>query len=1135
MAALSAYVHGAIRTLAADPKAAATAVTGSVGAYAGLTAMSYNKENFTVDQEQRFGRFTMARANMIAQVGQYRFDIRGLANITVTKAHVFLDTAQLFMCVSAACTCAGRVGMHGSAPPGWLAALYTGNIFLGAMYLTICMWLGFHCTLRAQCGMVSLLTRKVRLPIPSLAMINQARNFGSAYEKQQWWDILRFPWVSHPFDNPEIPGASSDEEGSGSDDGKGNKKVKSGKKDRKKGQEGRSGDYAASEAFGSTGRASVPSWIRDEQVIDKGRAAVPRHVPAPGGMDLPLHDSNDPHDAPDHFKLFTEAQKEWFPYETYHKIAMLFGVMCFFHAVCYYCIITAMSELRGFWIGWAIPGLFMTGQYWLMQLDIFEAKGTQYLRNFELFGHVAPFLASAGATCEFRFQYSSAQVGVGWAFAIACLASHMLFACRFFDLMTPDTFHKEMPEEDGKSWWPRSWSYPLAFAGTAWQLTGPSKLKAGQHDLLHEALNLEKQNGGICKLRNRKGGSKQKPSKRGSPQNPHELMNHVNDLDIRFRHVWEHVVGKDQVKLNHLHGLWTAANKEATEISDHFKTIAHESGSGSSSDEGFADYVNGKGRRTSYSDWGDQLRDLSEQLNHIEDSLAEIENTHQTNGKASSTVASSSGGEVTGTSTRGLPQTPYWIMRAAVCTHIFVFFMLIVFTSVEILLGTESLFAPPGEPPWIRNQKLRVYKPTGGTDGGPNYLHLSNAPLPEWYRLFVASEIPEPVAHGAAHGAASSHSPAPAAHSPAPAAHAAGHSPAPAAGHAAAGHAPAPDAHHRRLELGGENGAFNDLFSALPALDWLATEYLNDDAQKGKPAGLQPSGGSANIPSSMPEKSKFGSDAASEGKSGFMAHTLQALPAEWPPLFEPRHLACQSRASGTAMVALTPRGFGALLHVKNESRSMKPLAAEQFALAGITTFGPLVGASWGTSGLHLVTKAGHLLHCPGHAPSDGAWLCQADGGAPVPISSGMTLTAGAVNANAQGRTLALLFEDMPSTVVLYEEDIGSQRWRAGGEVHVPPGFRHTKLGFAGESLMMMAEDGAVHQRPLREGGVPSLLPAPTSSITREWHAACATSAKENDVVRLALRQASAHMAAAWRPELVVTAMTNAPPTPLVNV
>ena len=38
------------------------------------------------------------------------------------------------------------------------------------------------------------------------------------------------------------------------------------------------------------------------------------------------------------------------------RIMMLFGVCNFLHAVSYYAIGTTISELRGFWIMWSLPG-----------------------------------------------------------------------------------------------------------------------------------------------------------------------------------------------------------------------------------------------------------------------------------------------------------------------------------------------------------------------------------------------------------------------------------------------------------------------------------------------------------------------------------------------------------------------------------------------------------------------------------------------------------------------------------------------------------------------------------------------------------------------------------------------------------
>jgi len=212
------------------------------------------------------------------------------------------------------------------------------------------------------------------------------------------------------------------------------------------------------------------------------------------------------------------------------------------------------------------------------------------------------------------------------------------------------------------------------------------------------------------------------------------------------------------------------------------------------------------------------------------------------------------------------------------------------------------------------------------------------------------------------------------------------------------------------------------------------------------------------------------------------------------------------------------------------------LASERFALAGISALGPLVGASWGTSGLHLVTKAGRLLHCPGHAPTDGAWNCQAAAGAAVPMSPGAMLSAAAFAEHPEmGRTLALLFEDMPATVVLYKEDAARTSWMPAGEMHLPPGSRRAGLGFANDALMVIAEDGSVHHRPLRDEVIPAFIPAPASTVAREWPSACATSALQGGVLRLALRQGSIAAGANWRPELVVAAKTSTSSTPLVNV
>jgi hypothetical protein len=57
--------------------------------------------------------------------------------------------------------------------------------------------------------MVSLRTRKVRLPVPSMAQLDQARVIGSSFEQQRWGDIFRIPFCRMKEYAPELPADSS--------------------------------------------------------------------------------------------------------------------------------------------------------------------------------------------------------------------------------------------------------------------------------------------------------------------------------------------------------------------------------------------------------------------------------------------------------------------------------------------------------------------------------------------------------------------------------------------------------------------------------------------------------------------------------------------------------------------------------------------------------------------------------------------------------------------------------------------------------------------------------------------------------------------------------------------------------------
>jgi len=451
---------------------AAAAAIGGTGA-SGAWLFSYNKENYGFDTGMRFGRFMMARGNANAQVSQYREDIAGIVGTTVTKCDAWTSVTTLFLAVGAALSCAGRIGMHGCAPPGWYCALFSGSIFMSIMFNGTALWFSMHASMRAQCAATSLLTRTVRLPIPSMGQLDQARVFASSFEKQEARDMFRVPFMRHASDAPDMPHFE--------EESKGKKSKKHSMHDPQK-------------EFGSTARDTVPTWIRDEVVVDKGDGFV-------GGGKAPIHE---PDEVPDHFKLLMKAQEEWRDYDIYARISMLYGVVSFLYAITYYAVGYAIVELRGFWAMWSLPMVFMTAQMLIMRLDILK-EGQHRLPNAQWLGHLAPYFAVTACTLEYKYYYSESSVALAYGFALLAQFAHFVMALRMLDLAWPDEKKADMPEEPGRQWWPGSWQVPSAFTKHLWFITPPNKLDpAVSPCLMHEMEDMAAHGGGFETITRRK-------------------------------------------------------------------------------------------------------------------------------------------------------------------------------------------------------------------------------------------------------------------------------------------------------------------------------------------------------------------------------------------------------------------------------------------------------------------------------------------------------------------------------------------------------------------------------------------------------------------------------------------------------
>eukprot|EP00439_Symbiodinium_sp_Y106_P050634 s4110_g6.t1 len=874
------FLLGSVPAIMHVPAAAAAAGT----AYTGKWLFDYNRANFQYDVPQRFGRFMTSRGMLNAQVGQYRQDVHGIAELTSSKMDTVQGMMTLVLCVCAALSDAGRIGMHGCAPPQWLCGLYSGHIYTSILYCGTALWLGMHGSLRAQCAMTSLLTRKVRLPIPSMAQLDAARSFGSAFEQQKFGDIFRVPFMRHPEDAPELPPADPGDSGEDDDD----KKEKGSKDGKKPGKKKASKVHLPDPRteFSSTARDTVPSWIRDEQVVDKGG----------GLLGLPSRDDFEPHETPDHFKMLLAAQEEWWQYDVYARILMLYGSCQFLYAVCYYCIGTTTAELRGFWISWSMPMLFMAAQVLILRLDVVRTSGNHMLPNAEWIGHLAPYFAVTATTLEYRHLYSPTTVILTWVFVFLTYFAHIVMAMRFLDLAWPDWNRAtDMPDEPGKPWCLPRFATPCG----SWL----------RRRSLSRASTTCSTKPRVCKVR--------------AVEQTSGAVERIRRVSLVAR--WE----KDWclMKLVRVHLLHIVVRQKELTLEDHPSK-------------------------------------LLPKLDHRTDC-----------------------------------DLPWQLARIAICTVGLLWLYMGIALFVEMNVGPDTLMKPPGEPPWIRDQKMvNVWVPKGW--------HMSSEPLPSDYRLESSTLAKYEEGSVGGFNPDDIHSPG-VGESGVQESHGSEH------GGEHGGH----DSHSAHRRLAGTDGQLlRDLLKATEGLAWLHDSLKEIEANQAAPLYELPP--SPAVP--------------------FMAPTtLNAKQVKWPALFEPHHLL------GSQLMALTSRGFGA--HLSNLDEEV---AAAPFALEGLGAVRSLVGGAWLDEGLQLITKVGELFDCPGVAPKKGRWSCK-NSTIKLPLPHGSQLVAAAISKTEDaGHLAALLFDHAPATVNLFRGSSGS--WTSAGEVHLPSDVGHVGLSISGQ-------------------------------------------------------------------------------------
>jgi len=405
---------------------------GGVAAGASALASStfnYNRANYQYDQGgRRFARYTTGFNMAQAQTKMYREDIEDLTKMTVCKQDTYHTIGTIFFVLNFQLIMAGRLGVHGPSPPGWLLGLYWTNICSALMFLTVFTWMAMHASARAQAGGAFLRTRNIRLPIPSPKQLDKARTTGNTFEKQRVGEMFRVPIVMPPPTDKDNPERDADDT-----------------------------------------PQKVPRWYQTDEV------------------DMLYDGENGPLASgkgnPEHFELHRGLQEEWWGYDIYTRIGVCFFMSHWLQSASLYSMCHVFTELRCVWPAWTVVACFVAAHYGILQLDIVQPKGGLAV---EKYVPMVPFFAVAAMSIDYSVLNPSAGATlVVYVLAWCGYILQMAWALRLYDLAKPRC-QQDVKEVPGRPWTPGDWPMPTAFMECAYIVSAPKKLPDDQTCLLQE-------------------------------------------------------------------------------------------------------------------------------------------------------------------------------------------------------------------------------------------------------------------------------------------------------------------------------------------------------------------------------------------------------------------------------------------------------------------------------------------------------------------------------------------------------------------------------------------------------------------------------------------------------------------------
>jgi len=402
----------------------------------------WNRGYYSYDTKQRWARFNFINNMAIAQTGQYREDIEDLAQLTSNRMDNYHILGVMALTIATALFCPGRLGLHTPPPPSWLMGLFMTNLAAAYLWLGMTMWMAMHASLRADSAACHMLTRMVRLPVPSIRQLDRARRLFSSYEYQNFGELFRVPFVQRHGSRGERA----------------------------------EGDTATKDAAAKNRTRceyDVPAWFQRERQVDEGRP-VQNFMP-----------SSARGDAPEHFEVFRVVQCEYWPYDIYARLSMFLAWMHILHAWGYHQLGHTVTEIRAIWAAVCVPLPLFVAQNAMMTLDINTPPSDIF--PWHRLGPVGLIFALFGQVLEYKRWYSESGIYFS-AFCVFCAHfCHIVYILGLLRLSSPyGDQMAEAHESPHAAWWPAQWRIPTAWSHSVWLVAPPKQKADGENDIIDE-------------------------------------------------------------------------------------------------------------------------------------------------------------------------------------------------------------------------------------------------------------------------------------------------------------------------------------------------------------------------------------------------------------------------------------------------------------------------------------------------------------------------------------------------------------------------------------------------------------------------------------------------------------------------